>query len=297
MTYHTQHDMYTDTTDSALAKAAERGDLRSVKGLLQDFKERIDRECKAESVSDDSEASSDDSDSDQEPQVTTERQRELKLTRFLNLARRWNEVEDKWGYDKSWEWNCDTPLLKAVRNAHVDVTQFLLVHGADPTLKSCITCDRHEDAASVVSHLLDVAGMGPKRTRYDLIDDMLTAAMRFWPEAPYNGSGSAREEFTNRPTNLPVLVAAVDAAVEGKEHETAEGDLAREREEERKREERKREEILIMEKRRRNEEMRSKVLERRAAKKRQSLTTEARGSVAKRQKASRSGNWRLWERR
>ena len=33
----------------------------------------------------------------------------------LNHARRWTEVEEKWGYDKSWEWFGDTALIAAAR--------------------------------------------------------------------------------------------------------------------------------------------------------------------------------------
>ena len=33
----------------------------------------------------------------------------------INKSRRWTEVQEKWGYDKSWEWHGDTALIAAAR--------------------------------------------------------------------------------------------------------------------------------------------------------------------------------------
>merc|ERR1712129_656341 len=58
----------------------------------------------------------------------------------------WTEVQEKHGYDKSWEWHGDTALIAAARAGHVEVVKYLLHEGADPTLKSCPTDDEYETA-------------------------------------------------------------------------------------------------------------------------------------------------------
>eukprot|EP00812_Abedinium_dasypus_P012475 NODE_5990_length_538_cov_279.581781.p1 GENE.NODE_5990_length_538_cov_279.581781~~NODE_5990_length_538_cov_279.581781.p1 ORF type:complete len:145 (+),score=42.59 NODE_5990_length_538_cov_279.581781:3-437(+) len=52
--------------------------------------------------------------------------------------------EEKWGYDKSWEWHGDTPLTAAARSGHVAVVKTLLLEGADPTLECCPSDDVYE---------------------------------------------------------------------------------------------------------------------------------------------------------
>ena len=53
----------------------------------------------------------------------------------MNAARKWTEVQEKMGgYDKSWEWFGDTALIAAARACHVEVVNYLLMEGADPTL-------------------------------------------------------------------------------------------------------------------------------------------------------------------
>ena len=64
----------------------------------------------------------------------------------LNHARRWTEVEEKWGYDKSWEWFGDTALTAAARRGEAEIVRALLVAGADPTLQACPSSDVTETA-------------------------------------------------------------------------------------------------------------------------------------------------------
>ena len=64
----------------------------------------------------------------------------------VNGSRKWTEVQEKHGYDKSWEWHGDTALIAAARAGHVEVVKHLLHEGADPTLKSCPTDDEYETA-------------------------------------------------------------------------------------------------------------------------------------------------------
>ena len=72
----------------------------------------------------------------------------LERAQLVNAARRWTEVQEKWGYDKSWEWYGDTALIAAARRGHAEVVRYLLDKAlADPTLESCVTDDHFESAA------------------------------------------------------------------------------------------------------------------------------------------------------
>lgn len=72
----------------------------------------------------------------------------------INVARKWTEVEEKMGYDKSWDWYDDTPLIAASREGHFDVVKYLVSHEADPTLESCHRCDVYETALKAANDTL-----------------------------------------------------------------------------------------------------------------------------------------------
>ena len=77
----------------------------------------------------------------------------------VNASRRWTEVQEKWGYDKSWEWHGDTALVAAARCGHSAVVRYLLAEGlADPTLESCYIDDQHDSAESCAGAHLQADG-------------------------------------------------------------------------------------------------------------------------------------------
>jgi len=75
------------------------------------------------------------------PQDTRER------AAVVNHARRWTEVEEKWGYDKSWEWFDSTAITVAARRGELAMVKALLLAGADPTLVGCHTDNENENSA------------------------------------------------------------------------------------------------------------------------------------------------------
>ena len=75
------------------------------------------------------------------PQDTRER------AAVVNHARRWTEVEEKWGYDKSWEWFDSTAITVTARRGELAMVKALLLAGADPTLVGCHTDDVNENSA------------------------------------------------------------------------------------------------------------------------------------------------------
>ena len=95
--FFSAHDMYPkDGVDSTLVTVAGNGDLALVKAELSKKRKSIKYD--------------------------------------VNWSRTWTEVQEKWGYDKSWEWHGDTALIAAARHGHHDVVRLLLLRGADPTL-------------------------------------------------------------------------------------------------------------------------------------------------------------------
>jgi len=109
--YHTEYGMYPrDESDSYLVQAVKSGNLHEVKSLLDDF-----------------------------PPSSPEQ------VLRVNEARKWTEVQEKMGYDKSWTWFGDTALIAAARLGNLEMIRILLLAGADPTLESCPIDDEYEN--------------------------------------------------------------------------------------------------------------------------------------------------------
>ena len=60
-----------------------------------------------------------------------------RLAEMLAVAHKIEESEDKAGglYTKEWTWFGDTPLHAAARHGHAALVRYLLLKGADPTLR------------------------------------------------------------------------------------------------------------------------------------------------------------------
>ena len=152
----------------------------------------------------------------------------------INASRKWTETEEKWGYDKSWEWHGETPLLAACRNRHVEVVHYLLTNEADPTLEGCISCDVTESPISAVnkevnslnneineiktdkirSHRLfnyNATLLARNLAKYQHIKQLLDASVKFWSKANYAGpqySDARKNSFSknpNKPANSTEL--------------------------------------------------------------------------------------------
>ena len=164
---------------------------------------------------------------------------------IVNASRKWTEVEEKYGYDKTWDWHDDTPLIAAARGGHFEVVKYLLSVNADPTLESCHICDENMNAKQVAEKSLKIV-----RERYDrflsgsarsydinkndgnsrqIAENLLTdiaknesiigildTAAAFWPKASYAGSRFSQRRLKflasepNQPTNRNQLVASVE---------------------------------------------------------------------------------------
>jgi len=71
---------------------------------------------------------------------------------LLNHALRWTEVQEKWGYDKSWEWFHSTAITVAARRGQLAMVKALLLAGADPTLEGCHTDDVYQNAVQAAEY-------------------------------------------------------------------------------------------------------------------------------------------------
>eukprot|EP00092_Neocalanus_flemingeri_P027586 GFUD01029929.1.p1 GENE.GFUD01029929.1~~GFUD01029929.1.p1 ORF type:complete len:362 (-),score=68.48 GFUD01029929.1:61-1146(-) len=208
---HTPYGFYPpDGEDSRLVKEARTGNLESVKEILGS--------CS----------------SDQK--VGT-----------LNGARHWTEVQEKHGYDKSWEWFGDTALIAAARAGHVEVVKLLLLEGADVTLDSCPSDDNYETAEKAAENkrkelerIMDNIRSGNHYVyQHDILIDsetfvrdhlkkindvktilnFLNEAGKYWKKSSYSRSSYSKERATafaenpNKPSNLGDLITAVTAVV------------------------------------------------------------------------------------
>ena len=118
--YHSQYGMYKkDEEDGEFVRLAKSGSLPELEAAIAKL-----------------------------PKAGTERAAKV------NHARRWTEVEEKWGYDKSWEWFGSTAITAAARRGEVAMVKALLVAGADPTLVGCHTDDVHQNAVKAAEHSL-----------------------------------------------------------------------------------------------------------------------------------------------
>jgi len=113
-----------DETDSPIVLAAKRGDISKVEKILKESGNSL---------------------------------------KVLNSARKWTEVEEKYGYDKSWEWFGDTPLIGAASGGYFRIVKLLLLLGADPTLVSSPSCDQYVCA---IDGLNNNAGASEKTLRW-----------------------------------------------------------------------------------------------------------------------------------
>lgn len=164
-----------DEQDSAFVKAAIRGDVEGMKKILQPYDEPDEEEKSNLFLS----------------------MKENKM-KILNGARKWTEVQEKCGYDKSWTWFGDTALIAAARNGHFNVVKFLLLEGADPTLVSCPTDDQYENAVQAAEKS---KRLGLSNSNAIKIQNILNEAMKYWSEARYASASHSKDRekaFTKR---------------------------------------------------------------------------------------------------
>ena len=173
---------------------------------------------------------------------------------LLNHARRWTEVQEKWGYDKSWEWFHSTAITVAARRGEPAMVKALLLAGADPTLEGCHTDDVYQNAVqaaeyskknadSAVESLkegklgwleerkvktgeygLNVDQQASTMARNQLqrlatttsVHDLLVQASKYWPVASYSKShySEARMKTLASVPNAPTDIAAMIKEVE-----------------------------------------------------------------------------------
>ena len=124
----------------------------------------------------------------------------------VNATGAWQEVEEKWGYDKSWEWHGQTALAKECRSKHHAVVHYLLGVGADPFLEAMVNCDQSEDAFKAAEHFPSLDG-------YEATRALLAAAKPFWR----GDVGAQSFRYSRRlnyrvPTDAAALRLALDAA-------------------------------------------------------------------------------------
>ena len=142
---------------------------------------------------------------------------------LVNAAGHWTEVEEKWGYDKTFEWYNDTALIVAARHGRAEVVRYLLAEGlADPTLETSVNCngdDYEMHSAQKACEWGKVRHSSRSAlTQYDEISKLLAAASPFWDRNPrarasYDyTSASVRDRcIGNRPTDVARLRAALAA--------------------------------------------------------------------------------------
>jgi len=154
-----------DEQDSAFVEAANRGNLEGMKKILQPYDEPDEEESSNLFLS----------------------MKENKM-KMLNGARKWTEVQEKCGYDKSWTWFGDTALIAAARNGHFNVVKFLLLEGADPTLVSCPTDDQYENAVQAAEKSKRLGHSNAIKTQ-----NLLNEAMKYWVKARYAGASHSKD--------------------------------------------------------------------------------------------------------
>lgn len=173
--------------------------------------------------------------------------------KVLNEAKKWSEVEEKYGYDKSWEWFGDTPLIAAARRGNFEISKLLLLEGADPTLKGSPSDDVVEtalEAAKSAKKIIDDKIDRLKRSecnsydfngrslmtdnqrlnvaeklagdllRYTGVVNLLNEVDKFWTKAKYAGPtftmdrNKAFKKNYNKPKDMKALSDAINSITE-----------------------------------------------------------------------------------
>ena len=172
--YYSGNDFYPpDDPHPALVDFAKRGDIDSVKKLIGQA------ESKAKDKSDKT------------------------FAQFVNDSRVRKEVQEKYGYDKTWDWYDDTALIASARLGNVEIVKLLLLTGVcDPTLKSCPDEHVYENAYEAVTNAkdqnsnLNVSFNGNSK---EVVMEMLDIANKYWEPATYQSArGDKRRVFSNR---------------------------------------------------------------------------------------------------
>ena len=115
----------------------------------------------------------------------------------VNAAGAWQEVEEKWGYDKTFEWHGPTALIKACSQKSHAVVHYLLSVGADPYLQAMVQCDQSENAWQAAKYC-------PTSTA------LLDAAKPFWTGNHCISSSYSRRLTYRTPTDAAALRRALD---------------------------------------------------------------------------------------
>ena len=172
--YYSGNDFYPpDDPHPALVDSAKRGDIASVKKLISQA------ESKAKDKSDKT------------------------FTQFVNDSRERKEVQEKYGYDKTWDWYDDTALIASARLGHVEIVKLLLLTGVcDPTLESCPVDDVYENAHEAVTKAKrpyssrNITFSGNSK---EVVIEMLEIANKYWEPASYQGASAGnRKVFSNK---------------------------------------------------------------------------------------------------
>lgn len=165
-----------------------------------------------------------------------------RLAEMLTVAHKIEESEDKAGglYTKEWTWFGDTPLHAAARHGHAALVRYLLLKGADPTLRcnsggsapggTPIDLATHHanSLTKHVQHLMDPthvfpiysAALDPDKIIPNLRQartsvELLGVASTHWKKAQYDSAhwdsckAQARKKADNEPQDWNALRAAI----------------------------------------------------------------------------------------
>jgi len=162
----------------------------------------------------------------------------------LNGARKWTEVQKKWGYDNDWTWFGDTALIAAARLGNLEMVRLLLLAKADPFLESCPSGDKYETAlkaAETVKKYVEqqvdeldrgslcvygsdvhtdagkhVESLLTKLYTYEKIIDLLKLVEGFWDKSPYSSASHSKKrskafsDSPNQPKDTEGLIRSIE---------------------------------------------------------------------------------------
>eukprot|EP01084_Bolivina_argentea_P153984 268452_1 len=94
----------------------------------------------------------------------------------LDKRQRWTEVQEKYGYDKSWEWFNNSALIVAAQNGYLAIVKQLLLNQADPMLESCWTDDEYHTALKAAQN----ARYGKDTEKMKKIIAMISVVNELW---------------------------------------------------------------------------------------------------------------------